>query len=144
MKITEKQLRKVIKESIQNSLNEAMNAELDRVCRQFGFEGGAREFMTKVKNNEIPRQTIFAIKRMSDMLKKQSEENYMWNTYGNKNVGHGVTPGGDESYDLNSPGTLAMCAMGDDDLPDDLNRTYTDYAQSPSWASPKGDFRTRK
>lgn len=73
-----------------------------------------------------------------DVQKQMSD---MYRDYGNRSIGDGVRHE-DDAYDVNNSGSLAMQAMKEPDSYE--NTLYRNNGQNSHWASPKGDFTTKR
>lgn len=73
--------------------------------------------------------------------KIQQQKDDMYANYGNRSIGGGAKDT-DDFYDLNMPGSLSMQAMEEPD--DYVGSLYRDNGRDSRWASPKGDFTTKR
>lgn len=73
--------------------------------------------------------------------KIQQQKDDMYANYGNRSIGGGAKDT-DDFYDLNIPGSLSMQAMEEPD--DYVGSLYRDNGRDSRWASPKGDFSTKR
>lgn len=158
MKLTEKQLRKIIREAISEYVfkKEPFNPNDHRVkSDNFDYENGKFNYGT----HDISGSRFISVgDKQYDLGTKKGQEDFLWDRYstngmrdqevngivglfGNKNVGGDNWPSeGDDflnDYDFREPGALGMAAQDDD-------RDIRDYARDKRWGSQKGDFRTRK
>ena len=157
MRLTESQLRKIIREAISEYVfkREPFDPNDHGVkSGNFDYENGKFNYGTYKNSGGL----VSVGDKHYDLNTKKGQKDYMWDRYstdgmrdqevsgiaglfGNKNVGGDNWPSeGDEflnDYDFLEPGALGMAAQDED--PD-----IRDYARDERWASPKGDFRTRK
>lgn len=158
IKLTEQQLRKIIRESLEELVGKWPDEDDHEVTSDnFDYETGKFKYGVR----DMPTDGIIGKggKRWN-LRTRKGQEDYMWDNlstdgmrkndensiihyFGNKNVGGINWPSEGDSYlndyDFLEPGSLGMAAQGDE------NRDPEAYwAQDKKWASPKGDFRTRR